>query len=282
MEPTILETTTASDACFAKPLAGGELRLHEFSSRIFRNKRFLRVWVPAAYDTPENAAHRYPVFYLNDGQNLFESSTSFAGIEWQVGETAGRMIEQKLIPPMIFVGIDNAKVERLKEYLPYRSVNPPVLRPRGDRFPEFLLREVMPFLDKRYRIARGPENTALGGSSLGALISLYVVLAIPGVFGYAMLESPSLWVANRKILRQCRGFRTWPQKIFLGVGTREAGRDDKDLQTVENVRELQRIFVRSGLDERRLRVEIADGATHSEGAWAARFPEALQFFFGKS
>jgi hypothetical protein len=68
--------------------------------------------------------------------------------------------------------------------------------------------------------------------------------------------------------------------MFVGVGTREVGRDDKDLQTVENVRELERILRRNGMDERRLRVEIADGATHSEGAWAARFPDALQFFFG--
>jgi predicted alpha/beta superfamily hydrolase len=282
MDQTTLEQQTGTDAIFTKPIGGGELRLHDFSSRVFRNQRFVRIWVPAGYDQQENSERRYPVFYLNDGQNLFESSTSFTGVEWQVGETAGRLIEQQLIPPMIFVGIDNARVERLKEYLPYRSVSPPVLRPRGGRFPEFLLREVMPFVANRYRIARGPENSALGGSSLGGLITLFVMLAMPGVFGYALLESPSLWVANRKILRDCRGFREWPHKVFLGVGTREAGRDDKDLQTVENVRELQRILTRSGVDEKRLRVEIADGATHSEGAWAARFPDALQFFFGKT
>ena len=91
---------------------------------------------------------------------------------------------------------------------------------------------------------------------------------------------PSLWVANRRILRDCRGFRQWPHKMFVGVGTREVGRDDKDLQTIENVRELERVLRRTGMDERRLRVEIADGATHSEGAWAARFPDALRFFFG--
>lgn len=261
-------------------MGGGELRLHELTSRIFRNKRMLRIWAPPEYGLEENSARRYPVFYLNDGQNLFESATSFTGVEWRVGETAGRMMEQKLIPPMIFVGIDNARVERIREYLPYRSVNPPVLRPRGDRYAEFLLNEVMPYVAQRYRIAKGPANTALGGSSLGGLISLYVMLAAPGVFGYALLESASLWVANRRILRDCRGFRQWPHKMFVGVGTREVGRDDKDLQTVENVRELERILRRSGMDERRLRVEISDGATHSEGAWAARFPDALRFFFG--
>jgi len=281
MEETSTENLEADLASARRAVGGGELRLHEFRSRIFRNKRFLRVWVPAGYDLAENSGKRYPVFYLNDGQNLFESATSFTGIEWRVGETAGRMIREGLIPPMIFVGIDNARLERIKEYLPYRSMNPMVLRPRGAQYPEFLVKEVMPFVARHYRVAKGLEHAALGGSSLGGLISLYVAIARPGVFGCVLLESPSLWVANRQVLRECRGVREWPDRVFMGVGTREVGREDKDLQTVENVRELERILRRSGLDERRLRVEIADGATHSEGAWAARFPDALRFFFGK-
>jgi predicted alpha/beta superfamily hydrolase len=258
----------------------GDLRLHEFSSRIFHNKRLLRVWLPPDYDLPENLGRRYPAFYLNDGQNLFDSATSFTGIEWQVDETADRLIRAKEIPPIIFVGIDNARQERLKEYLPYRSLNPVVLRPQGSKYPEFLIDEVMPFVSQNYRVAKGAQQTLLGGSSLGALISLYVAIAAPGVFGRLLLESPSLWVSNRQILREGRGFRQWPEKIFLSVGTREVGREDKDRQTVENVRELERTLRRSGLEDRRLRVEVAEGGTHSEGAWAARFPEALKFFLG--
>jgi predicted alpha/beta superfamily hydrolase len=280
MEETSPENLATDFASAPGAVGGGELRLHEFRSRTFRNNRFLRVWVPAGYDLAENSGKKYPVFYLNDGQNLFESATSFTGIEWQVGETAGRMIREGLIPPTIFVGIDNARLERIKEYLPYRSINPMVLRPRGMLYPEFLVKEVMPFVARQYRVAKGAEHTALGGSSLGGLISLYVAIARPGVFGFVLLESPSLWVANRQLLRECRGVRNWPEKVFVGVGTREVGREDKDLQTIENVRELERILRRSRLDERRLRLEIADGATHSEGAWAARFPDALRFFFG--
>ena len=258
----------------------GDLRLHEFSSRIFHNKRLLRVWLPPDYDLPENSGRRYPVFYLNDGQNLFDSATSFTGIEWQVDETADRLMRAKEIPPIIFVGIDNARQERLKEYLPYRSLNPVVLRPQGSKYPEFLIDEVMPFVSRNYRVAKGAAHALLGGSSLGALISLYVAIAAPGVFGRILLESPSLWVSNRQILREGRGFRQWPEKIFLSVGTRELGREDKDRQTVENVRELEGTLRRSGLDDRRLRVEVAEGGAHSERAWAARFPDALKFFFG--
>lgn len=280
MEKSSDQTLTAERVTAAKSTVVGDLRLHEFSSRIFHNKRLLRVWLPPGYDLPENAGQHYPAFYLNDGQNLFEQATSFTGIEWQVDETADRLIRTREIPPTIFVGIDNAGPERLKEYLPYRSLNPVVLRPQGSRYPQFLVEEVITFVSQHYRTAKGPEHTLLGGSSLGGLISLYVVIAHPGAFGRVLLESPSLWVGNRRILRDCRGFRQWPEKIFLGIGTREVGREEKDRQTVENVLELERILKRSGLDDRRLRVEVGEGATHSEGAWAARFPGALKFLLG--
>lgn len=282
MEEIIPEPPATSPAPARDPSIVGDLRLHQFSSRLFHNQRFLRVWLPPRYDSPDNQDRLYPVFYLNDGQNLFDASTSFTGVEWAVDQTADRLIRQEVIRPMIFVGIDNARDQRIREYLPYRSMNPAILRPLGTRYPDFLAREVMPFIAQRYRVARGPENTALGGSSLGGLISLYVALAMPGVFGRLLLESPSLWVANRRILREGRVFAHWPQKVFLGVGTRETGRDDKDQQTVQSVCELASIMRRAGLDDRRLVVDIDEGATHSEGAWAKRFPQALEFLFGQS
>src|SRR5579863_9798399 len=259
----------------------GDLRLHELSSRVYRNSRMLRIWLPPGYDAPENATHHYPVFYLNDGQNLFDPATAFAGVEWQVDETADRLIHEGKIAPLIIVGIDNTGVERIKEFLPYRSFSPPVLRPQGKRYPDFLMNEVMPFVYERYRIARGPENTGLGGSSLGALISLYTVIDRPGVFGRLLLESPSLFVSNRRLLKYSHHVLQWPEKVSLAIGTREAGREDKDRQVVEDVRELGRAMRRAGLDDKRLRVVIDQGAVHNEREWGKRFPEALPFLFGE-
>ena len=267
------------------PVAGspvppaGDLRTHPFRSRIFRNWRNLRVWLPPGYHAPENQYRRYPVLYLNDGQNLFDTGTSFTGVEWQVDATAASLIGAGLIPPLIFVGIDNTQGQRIREYLPYRSPDPLVLRPRGASYPEFLLAEVIPFVNDRYRTEKGPSQTGLGGSSLGGLISLYVSMAYPGAFGRLLLESPSLWVANRRILTDARKIKQWPQRMFVAVGTREVGREDKDEQAVEQVLELERLLRRAGLDESRLRVEVDPGATHSERAWAKRFPEALRFLF---
>jgi predicted alpha/beta superfamily hydrolase len=275
-----MEEMPSETVSISAPTAAGQLRLHEFQSGIFRNTRLLRVWVPPGYDQPENNSRQYPVFYLNDGQNLFDPATAYIGVDWQVDEAAARLIAEDKIPPLIIVGIDNAQKDRAKEYLPYRLMNPPVFRPQGRRYPDFLLNEVMPFLGERYRIARGAENTGLGGSSLGAIISLYTEIARPEVFGRLLIESPSLFISNRQLLRASRAFRQWPARIFMAMGTREAGSQERDRQVVEDVRELERILRHAGLDESRLRVNIDEGATHSEGAWAKRFPEALSFLFG--
>jgi enterochelin esterase-like enzyme len=260
--------------------ATGDLRLHPFRSRVFRNSRFLRVWLPPGYDDPVNAGHRYPVLYLNDGQNLFESSTAFGGVEWQADETADRLIREGAIAPVIVVGIDNAGKERFREYMPNRSLQPMMLRVQGSKYPNFLVQEVMPFVARSYRIATGPENTGLGGSSLGALIALYTAIAKPGLVGRLLLESPSLWASNRQLIRESRGISNWPERIFLAAGTAEAGRKDRDQSVVDDVRELAGILRRSGVGEQRLRLVIAEGARHNEAAWAQRFPEALTFLFG--
>jgi len=262
--------------------AAGDLRLREFRSRFFRNTRFLRVWLPPGYDDAENSTRRYPVLYLNDGQNLFEPSISFTGVEWQVDETAERLIREGRISPMIVVGIDNAAKDRLREYMPYRSLSPAMLRVQGNRYPNFLIKEVMPFISRTYRIASGPENTGLGGSSLGALISLYTAASHPGWFGRLLLESPSLWASNRQMIKESRPVRQWPERIFLATGTAEAGREDRDRSTVDDVRELAAVFRRAGLSDQRLKLVIEEGATHHESAWARRFPDALSFLFRKT
>ncbi len=260
--------------------AAGDLRLHEFRSRIFKNTRFLRVWLPPAYDDPQNAERHYPVLYLNDGQNLFESSTAFGGVEWGVDETADRMIRESLIPPLIIVGMDNAGKDRLREYMPNRSMHLKMLRVQGRYYPDFLMKEVMPFVESVYRVATSPDNTGLGGSSLGALIALYTAINRPGVFGKLLLESPSLWASNRQIIRDSRAARIWPERIFLAAGTAEAGSPERSRTVVDDVRELAAIVRRAVLSEKRLRMVITEGGGHTESAWAARFPEALQFLFG--
>jgi predicted alpha/beta superfamily hydrolase len=274
--PTTRELKTKPAVTAALPVSTGNLWLHELRSRIFENTRLVRVWLPPDYDGW--GVTRYPVLYLNDGQNLFDPATAFAGVHWQVGETAARLIAEEKIRPLIIVGIDNTK-NRAREYIPYKSKDPRVLNAKGKCYPDFLQREVMPLIEERYSVLKGPENTGLGGSSLGGLIALYTQLAAPGVFGRLLIESPSLFVANRKILEESRRFRSWPARTYLGMGTREVGHAEKDERIVGDVRELETILREAGLDEQRLKVRIEEGGSHSETAWAARFPEALEFLY---
>jgi len=268
-----------STATAESTISQAEVQILDFPSRVFRNLRKLRVWLPPGYQSPQNCERQYPVFYLNDGQNLFDPATSFTGVDWRAGQTAEILIREGKIPPLVLVGIDNAQAERIKEFLPYRSFRPPVLRPLGKRYPEFLFNEVMPFIEQRYRIARGPENTGLGGSSLGALISLFTVMERPGLVGRLLAESPSLYVSHRQLLKRSRRFREWPERIYLGIGTRESGRADRDQQYVEDVRKLERSLHQAGVGDNRLRVRIDEGAAHNESEWAKRFPEALAFLW---
>ena len=208
---------------------------------------------------------------MNDGQNLFESSTSFTGVEWQVDETGDRLIREGVIAPMIFVGIDNSGRGRMREYMPHRSLHPVIVRVQGTRYPKFLFQDVMPFMARNYRVATGPENTGLGGSSLGALIALYTAAVSPGMIGHLLLESPSLWASNRQMIKDSRAIKRWPDRTFMATGTAEAGRADRDQSQVDDVRELAAIFRRAGLDDKRLRLVIDEGATHHESHWARRF-----------
>src|SRR5467141_4664829 len=111
------ETTSSLPSGDESPLElSGELRLHELQSRIFRNTRMLRVWLPPGYSHAENEGRHYPVFYLNDGQNLFDPATAYIGIDWEVGKNAARLVGEGQVPSMIIVGIDNAGKDRAKEY----------------------------------------------------------------------------------------------------------------------------------------------------------------------
>ncbi len=268
----------------------GNLRLHQLTSKIFGNTRTIRVLLPPGYDKPDNRKKRYPVLYLNDGQNLFDVSTSlFNRMEWRVDETVRDLIGKKEIEPLIVVGIDNAgKSGRANEYLPYEDeyLQPPLPNPEGYKYPDFLTGEVMPFINREYRAKTGAKATALGGSSYGALISLYVFIKKPEVFGRLLLESPSFYVSDAQILKEAEKLKKLPEKIYIGVGTNEGGRPncalgDLNEEAVQDVLKLKKILQDKKLDDERLKVSVEDCAVHNENAWAKRLPEALKFLYDR-
>src|SRR5271157_396450 len=264
----------------------GVLEIVPFTSKIFHNTRMLRVWLPANYGSPFNAHRSYPVLYMQDGQNLFDDATSNAG-EWHVDETVDHLVGSFKIPPMIVVGIDYAGEKRSSEYLPYhdphhKQYDVPVPKElRGKDYTAFLLTEVMPFVERKYRVSRGAANTGIGGASYGGVISLYTVLQHPGIFGHLLVESPVLGVGDGQLLKDAEMAKQLPQKMFLAMGTNETHDAEYNAQLVKNVEELQTILRKKGMGPDQLKVVVEEGAVHNEGAWSRRLPEALLFLYGR-
>ncbi len=281
------QPTPATDILTHEHSVTDALEVIPFTSKIFHNTRMLRVLIPGNYWSPHNKLRKYPVLYLQDGQNLFEKATSSSHLEWEVDETIDHLVGSFQIPPMFVVGIDNAADQRTSEYLSYpdphnpqfQGKNPPNLR--GQEYADFLTKEVMPFLEKRYRIATGPANTAIGGSGYGAVVSLTTVLSRPGIFGKLLLESPSLWVGEHALLADVEKAKVLPQRIYLGVGTKETNDAAFDSQIVQDVTDLEEILQAKGMGATRLKVVVEDGAQQGEAAWARRLPDALLFLYAR-
>jgi predicted alpha/beta superfamily hydrolase len=263
--------------------ATGDLRLHTLKSAIFGNERTIRVLLPDRYDDPANRDRRYPVLYMLDGQNVFDACLSdVSRREWGVDETVRQLVAAGRIPPMIIVGVDHAGAARGHEYLPYKDFvgNPDMPEPAGRQFPEFMAKEVMPLVDGRYRTLTGHANTGIGGSSYGGIASLYALLARPNTFGYALIESPVLWIGMGQVVRDTRPLIAMPRKVFMGFGGREIGDPNVSRRVIGLVREVEANFRAAGYDDTNVQVVIDPEAEHNEPAWAKRLPGALTFLFG--
>ena len=266
-----------------KSTVSGDLRLHELDSRIFGNRRTIRVLLPQDYDAPANATRRYPVLYMLDGQNLFDACLSeVSHHEWGLDETVYRLVAEKKIPPMIVVGVDHAGKDRAREFLPYKDFrqDPDGPDPEGQRFPTFLTTEVMPLVDGRYRTLQGHANTGIGGSSYGGVATLYALMAQPARFGFGLIESPTLTIGMGQLVRDTDPLVALPVRVFVAFGGREANDPVFTEKFVGLIRRVESNFHAAGYDDSNFRFVFDPDASHTETAWAARLPGALEFLFG--
>jgi predicted alpha/beta superfamily hydrolase len=258
-------------------LTGNIKRHRRFASRVLGNRRDVLVYLPLGYRPFSRI--RYPVLYLQDGQNVFDSATAFGGVEWKVDETAERLIRKKLIEPLIIVAIANMGDDRVHEYAPTRGVISEEAKRKkrskglGRRYGEFLIGELKPYIDRKYRTRRDAEFTGIGGSSLGGLLALSLGLWFPNVFTKLIAMSPSVWWDNEVIVQMVEDLdRKLPLKIWLDTGTQEEG--------WKRARHLRDALVEKGwILHRDLQYTERKGGEHSEAAWAERVDPALRFLF---
>ena len=256
----------------------GNIQQHlGFPSKILGNHRDVLVYLPLGYRRTKT--RRYPVLYLHDGQNVFDAATSFAGVEWGADETAQRLIATNLIEPTIIVAIANTGEERIHEYAPTPArIDPPKRkRSRGmlRSYGRFMIEELKPFIDRKYRTKREAEFTGLGGSSLGGLATLVLGLWFPNYFTRLAVMSPSIWWDDCVIYKIVDALDETAKptlKIWLDTGTHEPGWERAQVLRDRLLEKGWRLHD----DLHYLEVE---GADHSEGAWAGRMDPVLRFLF---
>lgn len=267
--------TDVGDAEPRKSTVTGDVRVHDVASTILKNRRNVLVWLPPGYDDNPDAS--YPVLYMQDGQNLFDDATSFAG-EWHVDETADRLIGEGKIEPVIIVGIENTP-QRVLEYTPGSRTAPG----KADQYARFVVEEVKPLVDATYRTKPDRAHTAVAGSSLGGLVSLYMVQKHGDLFGRCGAVSPSLWWDQGQYLKQLTADTAWARdtRVWIDMGTAENADAALANENVRDCRALADALRAAGFQpDRDFALRIYEGAKHNEQAWAERFDEILLFLYG--
>jgi predicted alpha/beta superfamily hydrolase len=251
----------------------------------FVEPREIQVWLPPGYEA--DALRRYPVLYLHDGNNVFDAAG--VGAEWRVDEAAQKMVLANEVSPFIVVAIANT-AKRWDEYTPVamtlppdraRSANAERVGGKAQAYADYLIREVKPMIDARYRTLSDAKHTSVGGSSLGGLVSLWLALNRSDVFGAALVVSPSVWWGDDFLVEEVK--RAKPAtlararpRLWLDMGTRETTR------AIPDVRRLRDTLIERGwtLGDTLGYLE-AENASHDEASWAKRVPQMLRFLYAK-
>lgn len=249
-----------------------------FPARLVK-PRDVQVYLPPGYELERS--RRYPVLYLQDGQNVFE--TGDMGVGWLVNETADALIEADRIEPLIVVAVANTDARR-DEYTPtaieWKVADGPISKGGGkaNLYGRFLIEELKPFIDRTYRTRPDAASTALGGASLGGLVSVWLALQHPGVFGSVLAVSPTVWWDNSVILTKIAALpRTAPVRFWVDIGTLEGA------NAVSGARRLRDALVAKGWKPGTdLEYFEQEGGQHDENSWGSRVEAMFDFLYGTS
>lgn len=256
--------------------------------------RTVHIWLPENYNEQET----YSVLYMHDGQMLFDATSSWNKQEWGVDEVASRLMQEGEIENLMVVGVFNAGQLRHKEYFPEKAY---YLLPRekqesiygfesdqlmADEYLKFLVRELKPYIDRNYATRPDPANTAIMGSSMGGLISLYAISEYPDVFGSAAcmsthwpgIDPDDMDSVPEAFLSYMESNLPRPEdhKIYFDYGDQTLDAHYPPLQ-----KKVDALMREKGFTPENWTTVYAPGAAHEEKAWQKRLPDALRFLFGK-
>ncbi len=246
-----------------KELNKNILTFSVFAPQLNKDKT-IRIYLPCDYKISNN---NYPVLYMLDAQNLFDNVYSYAG-EWGIDEIMDSLCRLNFTASII-VGIDHAGDNRLTEYSPWQ--NHEYGGGEGDEFSEFVVKTLKPKIDSLYRTLPGRENTAIAGSSMGGLMSTYLVLKYNDIFSKAVIFSPAYWFSNESVsLAENYNSSLRTQLYFIAGG----------LEGDEYMNDMVEIFTilkNKNLPRHTFRLTVESQGTHNEGFWRKEFPKAYEW-----
>lgn len=276
-------------------------RFENFPSR-YVNARNVDVWLPDGYDKKD----QYAVLYMNDGQMLFDSSSTWNHQEWGTDETLAKLMAEQKIRKCIVVGIWNVSKIRHVEYFPQKAFfsmsekdqemimatqkdkNVPVFarKPVSDLYLQFIVKELKPFIDSTFSTQKERDNTFIAGSSMGGLISIYAICEYPDVFGGAACLSThwtGIYRAENNpvpaaLLKYLSDHLPSPKshKFYFDYGSETLDALYKPFQQQADV-----IMEKKGYSSKNWMTREFPGEDHSENAWRKRLYIPVVFLLGK-
>ena len=277
-------------------------RLPLFESN-FVTKRHIDIWLPDGYPS----AGKYAVLYMHDGQMLYDSTMSWNKQAWEVDETAGSLITEGLVKPFIVVGIWNSGTRRHADYFPQKPFEQLTetekdtisaqleragrskgrFKPESDKYLEFIVEELKPYIISHYAVSRDPKYHVMAGSSMGGLISMYAFCEYPDQFGgVACLSThwPGSFTLDHNPMPAA--FLQYLKANLPANGTRniyfDCGDQTLDVMYPSIQQQVDAIMQSKGYDAKHWQTQYFPGEDHSEGAWKKRFRQPLIFLLGKN
>lgn len=231
-------------------------------------KRQIRLYLPPGY---AHSTKRYPVLYMHDAQNLFDTATAHAG-EWQVDETLNALAREGKLE-LIVVGIDNGREKRMTELNPWDDSE--FGKGEGERYMDFVVKTVKPLIDARYRTLPDRGNTAIMGSSMGGLISHYAIHQYPEVFSKAGLFSPAYLIGKEAFNFVVAKPARKDARLYLLVG------DQEGAERVEKAARMRAALVGISGQPGNTTLKVVPGGEHNEAFWRSEFRQAILWMFEK-
>lgn len=281
--PAYIQNYIGEDSNFDSVLIQkkGTIIRHKIKSEFLNNERNIDIYLPPSYK--KNKTKNYPVLYMHDGNNLFYPEIAFGGVPWQADITADKLISKSLIQEIIIVGVHNT-IGRNFEYT-WTEMNFPGGKKEGgggEKYARFLIEELKPFIDKNYRTSKSRNDTGVMGSSLGGLISFYLGIKHPDVFGKIGVISPSFWWGYGEALRDVKNIQPY-LKIWMDMGIREGGNFSRRKNThINNLQKMKAELINKGyIEGYNLGYYEDKNGFHNEYSWSKRLHMPFLFFFGK-